>query len=78
MGINSVKLPILINKNPCGFFPSNRGLRQGTPYLLSFYLGYGGVEQPIPDYKSKWLDQRFPSGGEYKKQSRDHSSTICR
>lgn len=36
--ISSVRYSILVNDNPCGFFGSSRGLRQGVPLSPSLFI----------------------------------------
>ncbi|XP_047260794.1 uncharacterized protein LOC124894084, partial [Capsicum annuum] len=55
--INTVKFSVLINRTPSGFFPSQRGLRQGdppSPFL--FILAMEGLSNMIQTAKERaWI-----------------------
>lgn len=55
--ISTVRFSVLINRNPCGFFPSQRGLRQGEPLSsFLFILAMEGFNNLMQTARTKgWM-----------------------
>ncbi|XP_059277663.1 uncharacterized protein LOC132031768 [Lycium ferocissimum] len=55
--ISSVKFSVLVNRTPCGFFPSQRGLRQGDPLSpFLFILAMEGMSNMFQTAKvNGWI-----------------------
>lgn len=62
--ISTVKFSVLVNRNPTGFFSSQRGHRQGDPLSpFLFILEMEGMSNPIYTTKEKRWISGFQAGG---------------
>lgn len=61
--ISTVRFLVLINRNPCGFFPSRRGLRQGDPLSpFLFILAMEGFNNLMQTARNKGLVEGIQGG----------------